>query len=517
MRIKNLQFTGRQLKFLLIIFALLVGCTIKWFPYITHDYSFEVGFDTGIYEYLISKYGDSNAFPLQLMDYEKSLNTWMEPGFFIIIGGILNKFVNLPVPLLFRFYLPFIITMLFIVVTYTITKKITNNFNVAAFSCILISLSYLQYAAVNESFYKQLFGMFILLISLVQFDGFFQTKNKNYLYTLIILGSSLIAFHRPMTFLFGLIWVFYILKESYFKEWHTTKVLLLSGVCILVISSVIWIPQIPQNLHILSDILSESTTFSGYGGYSFLKFRPYGHPFVGYILNFPYIFIFGVFGLAYLIKKRKSTISSFLVLFLLLSIIELIRFPFYSRFLITFDILILILSSIGIFNLKSNRYFKVSVLSIVILIMVSNAYIYQSSKSPYISYSDEGIEWIFQNIDKNKSFIVAPDYISLSLKPRGYRTAYFEDTIVAPGSVAIGYVISQQILAEGDVQQVLELYYLHQVEDVYFIWGKWDESHPYPRTGKIISNSIFARNENLTEVYRGNAIISHIYSIKING
>ena len=108
MFVKNKSIIAIFILLLIVLFAF----SIRSFPYLFHDYDYVVGPDAGIYQYLFSKYLNSESWSVlpaypHLENYERSLSIWMEPGFFTL-NAIVGKTIGIPTRPMFQYFLPFI-------------------------------------------------------------------------------------------------------------------------------------------------------------------------------------------------------------------------------------------------------------------------------------------------------------------------------------------------------------------------------------------------------------------------
>jgi len=493
-----------------------------------HKYKLVIGYDTGIYMHLFTKYTKSEYWPIPpayppLESYLRSLRIWMEPGFFTLMS-IINKFIGLDTFTLFRYYLPLIISFLFILLGYVAVIKITNSETIALIACLLLSLSYVQYEAINESFYKQIFGTIVLFASLIQLDGFVKTYDKRYLYTLVIIGSSIIAFHRAITFAFGLVLVTYLSYYSVKKDFKCVKWLSLCMVFIVLISSVVWTPLLAKNLQILLDsirmslqgmlsIVGKTEDIRYIGGAVPRLLRGSNHILFSYFNTFPYILIFAFIGYIYILKNKIH--SSFIILSLILLPYIIFRMNFSNRFILNLDSLFLIIASIGLLNFKFKNTVKIAIITILTIIMLNIALTYQYEISPYI-ISNEAVKWIKLNIPKQNTIIFAPDSVSVDLMQMGYRVGLYDESLAESRELFAAHFNNEYILTTScyDIGFLQNHYNLSKI-NAYFIWISYFERHPLPYTGEKLPTKRYEISDRFEKMYKNNIIC--IYKLKGGG
>jgi hypothetical protein len=504
------------LSFLLI---LLLCFGIRILPYLTHQYKFEVGYDTGIYEYLVEKFTTSESYPISpgyppLAEHEIKTVTWfMEPGFFNVVA-LTNKLMGLDTQRLFRYFLPFLASLFSLSILYLMVKRLSQTRIKETFllAGVLFAFSYLQYNAINESYYKQIFGILILLLYVYSLDMFLDTGNKRFLYPLILFGSILIAYHRPETFLLALILGIYFIAKIFTRHYRTALLLLLAGIGIAAISSVIWIPRLDAEITVLKDSLSMTISPRTPGGATPHLYQDYDNIMLAYFLRTPLIPLFGVIGLI-LVHRQKLT-SPFITLLYVLFVLIIFQFIFYNRFLMVLDIVLLPFTAIGVRCAIRDKSRAVGIITIalIIVIMLSSAFSFQYNKKPYVWRNEEGIEWIKQNIPKENSVIFAPDYISVILKSQGYRVGFYDDSLT--DKQVHSQVRNEQILVEGyNPDTILKYYDLSRI-NAYFVWGSWDETHPLPLVNKKIPSEKYHLSNQVERIYEGRHEIRFIYRLK---
>lgn len=533
MQIKTIKVDSTFIKNkrIVVIFILLLivflSFSIRALPYLYHSYDYVIGPDAGIYQYLFSKYLNSETWSVlpaapPLENYERSLSIWMEPGFFVF-NAIFGKIIGISTISMFQYLLPFqtslIFTFLMFIVGRDIISKIGGNKVIGGLiTALFFAASPIQYLIINECLYKQTYGIFILLLAIYLLQKFKETNKLKFLLCSTIFGASLIAYHRPEVLVLGFIYFYCILLSIISKNYKTTKSILLSGFLILCISSVVWVPNFGWNLQIIRDAFFASViqTSKDIGGAVPRVLKAYSHPFIGYFLYLAVIPVLAFLGLARIFAVKLYN-NLFVVSAIFLFIVIILKLLFWARFFYAFDILMLLFASIGFFTLKNllhKKTFYIS-LSLIILVLVCSATLYQSQIGPYIPYENRDTEEMHKNIDKSKTLIFAPFWLSTILKSEGYRAAIYEDS---PQNHLLTYVIFNveglHILYYCDLSDIEKKYYLENIGNIYFMWGQWDETHADPPFYKPISIEEYANNDLLEVVYLGNDIKIYQYEFK---
>lgn len=498
-----------KLEICLLLILIFLSFFVRALPYLIYNYDYLIGFDTGIYQYLFTKYVNSESWPIYfsyppLKSYEISLSIWMEPGFFAL-NSIINKLIGLSTTSFFMYYLPFEISLIFIFLIYTIVRNLTQSSLVGFITCFLWVASPLESGLINESFYKQTMGIFVLLITIYSLQKFERTGKNAYLACATLFSSSMIIYHRTELLLLGFVYLYYIIIKIQSKEFRIIKLLLISGFLTFGISSIVWLNQLDWNLMIIKDAINMSLNpGTSLGGNIPISLRGSSNLMIDYLLNAPIILFFFIIASLDFIKSFKLTnlffISTIFIIFLILS-----RAIAYNRLIYNLDVMLLIVASIGFSKFK-NRLFRKNIYGILIIILIIifsifNIISIQKERAPYIPYKNENFEWIHNNIDANKSIIFTSDWLSTVLKSEGYRVAYYEDLFEDPHYT---YVVAKnenfEVLYNGNFSNI-QKYNLFTIDTAYFIWSKWDETHPFYQLNKTINPKIYENNQEMKKVY----------------
>ena len=502
--------------YLILIALFLLSLTIRTIPNLANSTDFEVGFDTGIYQFLTEKYASHetypylNTYPVLSENEDTYFALLMEPGVFLLFG-VISKITGIDGLSLYFVFLQIITTLIFSIIIFHISYKLFGNYKVALISIFLFAVSYFQFNSLNESFYKQLFATFLLLMSLVYYS---KLKNEKSFYLIILislLGSAIFIIHKGIFFLFFLLTLFLFIFSLYKKDKFVIKAIFSICLIFLLITSAYLINNFELNKRFFIDSVDKLYSTNDLGASpSKLKGLTIP-PLLSYILEISFLTIFAIQGFAYMKNKKKAYLFiSFVSILLFLIITE---FMFSKRFLYTFDIFVIIFSSAGLFIFlrRFNKKLIALTIFLVALILIISALDFQMSKKPYIFRDDGGLKWLNDNVSKNESIIFAPDYIATSLKKYGFHVSIYDDRLAGEGS---DYFVNTELFLAEAHDNISLLYENNISEDVYVIWGNWDESNYLPITKKRISVNGYNSSQYFNLVYSGSNEIKKIYLIR---
>ena len=505
-----------------ILIFVLAG-VLRTLPYLLNDFYFNVGFDTGTYQSVLNDYltyplTQKPGFPPVGIP-NGDMRIWADPGFFMI-AAMTSTFSSMTVHEMFRWFLPLLVGILFVLMIFTLSRRFLG---VAAglLLALLVSVSYVQVDTVNEAYYKQLIGSFLLILSLLMFDRFQITRRRTFLYMFALFSAGILFYHRPTFFLLGVIILILLIYFGLAKNKESLKALATSILVIAVITSIIWIPNLDVYVSMLIGALETSLwrfttlpTGEGLweGGGSILElFRGFDHVILGYLISIIYLIPFVILGAAY--AKRTSRCSIILLSTLVLLAYVSLWLVFGNRFIVSLDLMMLLIAVIGVVYLvvrtDLKRNFKVVVcLLLVILIVVytANVIIYQSKKQPYIVENMEGIQWIETNIDSEVSLIFAPDYLSADIIQLGYRMAIWDSSLGAVG-YETNLRAEEFMLYSPSNQSFNYQFFANNPQtmymNIYVLWGTWDLDRPMIIIQENIPCSEYFESENYELVYSG--------------
>lgn len=504
----------KHIVFLTFFIIVIVSTIFRVLPYIVRNENFEIGFDVGRYEYVVQKYMESDrlenlpAYP-KLDFCDENIKFWMEPSFFVLTK-IIFEMTSIEVKLFFRYYLQILLSIIFSLQILLLIYNINKKYSFAIFGVLLISTSYIQYEAINESLYKQLFGSILLYFSVFVLDRFLKTEKNSYLVIFVILSSSLVGYHRGVYFLLSVI-LFIIIIFYFFKKNNTIpKKLINAYIFVVILSSIIWVPLFESFFIMIKDTINKvykkiyfkENIDPNYIGSIPRLIRNYDNVIIGYYRIFIYIFLIFIFCIIHNLMLKKNILIIFITMFL--NIYIFFELFFSSRYLINLDFfIVIIISSVGFINKKS----RIFLMFFILIFLFNFAFEYQYNRRPYI-HDIDGIFWIEKNIEKNNTLIFAPDYIATSLHSMGYKVGMYCDEVVGRDPL----INNNKILV---MDHENNLYFLDDLKNtrnysIYFIFGGWNERYPLNYVNKTIDVGKY-ENPMFENIYRGKSQIKYIY------
>ena len=489
----------------ILIFSLL-GYSL---PYLLNDYNFSIGFDSGINLY-------------KTITGEK--NFWDDPLFYTFFSELnnilgineLDNYIALPIFLILPLFLG----------TYLISFRLLKNRSYALLSVFIVGTSTIFIKGFYESYYKQIFASLVSIFLLYLLSKY---KEKKITYILSPLLFSVVFLSHKAIALMTLFFVLAILfiKRKNFKEYIFN--LIYFFLFSFVITSPYILKLIPKYLTTLYE--SFILTLKGVStitsvprevvGRSLISDTGNINPFLDLIIYSPFFYLMGLMG-ALLIKKTNIKRNFGLIFtILLLTIWALLKANFANRFIWNLSIFLLILIPLTIKKINTSRFIKVLIISMIILVLSINYVDYTLTRKPYIIDNIEGINFIEDNINKEGSLIIAPDYIQTSLAQKGYLVSQYYPPLNINLSTGkeidkLGMVQSDDFLVSGHSNISLLYDYNLTSYEIYVIFGEWDTTIILPRTSlnsKIIladwDNSIY-----FEKIYEGKSEILRVYHLK---
>ncbi|MDP2090611.1 MAG: hypothetical protein Q8K30_03345 [Candidatus Gracilibacteria bacterium] len=367
--------------FIIILVLSIIFGLYRFYPYFFSDVP--LGYDPGLYRRMFIDYFSS----LPYVDFA-SFRPRTREAYPPYIGLMGNTFhiIGYNVDFLITYMLAIFgsITSIYI---YLYLKKYSQT--TAIIGIIIFFISIIQYESFYLNYYKQILGIIFMLV------GLYLLEKKKYLLSIPII-ISMFTVNRPAGVFFVIMLVFYVLYDILVGIFKSKKSILLAKDCTFIktdktivqklcgfaslynrnilyilltvlfsgiIALFMYLPLIDEQ--ILSLIKPLTTTFlvSGTSGTFFSL-----EDFVGY--NF-FIIILSIYGIYVKIQKRDFDFTTIGYLVGLLWII--FRLFFYNRFLITFDIYIILIAAYGLGHLYSK---KKLFLFIFVLFFGIQSYIY---------------------------------------------------------------------------------------------------------------------------------------------
>lgn len=390
---------SKNIHILILIFSVLFILLLRIIPYI--DNTIPLGYDTGLYKYGIEK---------GLINLDKWVVGGMEPGFLYLMS-ILNKAFSTNFLLIYGFIL---FNLLLGFSIYLFSKEYFGK-DVALFSILIFSISFVQFKVFTYLYYKNVIGL-----SLIFFSFYFLKKNKFEWF--VFFGILVGIIHRPSFYIFGLSYFIYSFTSPFENKKYNLKKLLfnvLYGVIILTISLIFYIGNFwPSIINVLPWVVN-SFTEPGTSPGTFISFFEYQFSVLFYLP-------LSLLGFFYILKNKKLDIFFFYTV--LTAVIVYFQFFFFNRFIIFLDIAMIILAAIGSSILIEKKPLGFLVLSI--LFVSSGIASFQASinANPLITENQlDLINDLSKNIEKD-AFLMT---ISSQYSP--WVLAYGERRAITPG------------------------------------------------------------------------------------
>jgi hypothetical protein len=379
-----------------LILAFVLIFLFRIMPYINN--SIPLGYDPGIYNYIMQNSSVTDKWVIQ----------GMEPGLFVITDFM--KLLGLSVNSILTYGLIFFELLLGISVYFT-AKRFFNK-SVGIISAILFAVSATQFTAFTYNYCKQIVGMTLLLVSfyLVKLKD---EKPSKLIYVLIVASASFLgAVHRSTFLVFGLTFLAYTIYIS-FKEKKINFENIVLGVSIILLTLLAYVDRIKEA--ILFFLPSVVTASMGSG--TFFDFSIYQ------LLSLAYL-PFALFGIFFLAKKRNFNLLFFY--FIINGAIVLFRLFFFNRYIISLDIVMIIMAAYGLYLLLQNK--KLGSIITVLLIASSCYLVFVEAKNakPLINNEELGIIKSLNSTEPN-AFVMSTD--------SGYSPwmLYSQRRVIAPG------------------------------------------------------------------------------------
>ncbi len=375
---------------IIILIIVLFVFTVRIIPYSNN--SVPLGYDPGIYKYAMDTYiGSLPQIP------EGDLPLWIKVTFeqgILVLMDVMHIFTSITPEDSLLYLMPFFCAILVLPV-FILTRTIFNE-SAALIASILYAVSYTQYTAFTYLYFKNILGLFFLLLAIYALE-----KRKYIL--LSIMYAALGIYHRPEFLLFSLILIPYFIKNRSKGIIYATL-----GTAILILP--FWLERIMINLEMVSGIgqtmISSLQGETVGGGGTFFGPEEYKWFSLAYLP-------FGLIGTLYLLARKKW--NSVLFYLLINGIIVVFKLFFYNRLIISLDIVLIILASAGIYYafLKSRdapRYIAVAAVCLLVfasgIITLKSAY----TSKPLINEKQlNTVEWISSNTPPD-SYVLATSY-----------------------------------------------------------------------------------------------------------
>lgn len=335
---------------LFLIFALS-----RFIPFIKN--AAPLGYDTGLYR------GHLYNFVQNLPHFDIASVAKNEPPLLYILADILH-YCNLPMDFFLGYFYYCLTVLCALLLFYFLKKKYSSSTGLAGLFLLTISLA--QFEAYWQLFYKNILAFIITLLI------FYFLEKKNY-WLCLLLGGALGGFHH-MTFvpLAGAVF----LAGIFSKEKRKSYLLLFIGMCLLALACY------AKNFNVISHYLTNIGA-SGKTG-MFWSISDYLFYAVWYL---PMLFIA-------LYKKIKEKKLDYLFwYFIIVFLIVISQLFFYKRFLIHLDFISImliapVLADLFKYILKKNTVLIYSLFFLWVLFLVVRIFIFSFTTGAYISEAE---------------------------------------------------------------------------------------------------------------------------------
>lgn len=379
-----------------IILPLVLIILFRILPYLGN--SIPLGYDTGIYKYIIEKYQQNlPSIP------EYGLDNWIRGGFehglFVITDlihliGYSNNFILTFLLIFFELLLALIL--------YATTKKYFDK-NIGILSVFIFAISITQFKTFSYMYYKNIIALILLLTTLY-------LLNSKFRYLAILPGIMMAAIHRPTFLIFGLSFFVYFLLNL--KRWKEN----------FAIGSLICLLAIPFYIFRFKEIILnyiDPLIQANIGAGTFITFYQYQ------FLSLAYLPL-AILGIFYLIREKK-----FNMLFLwgiINFILVYFQLVFFNRFVIHLDLIFIIFAALGFNLLIENKKQLGTVISIVLLISGLFLVVSESiNAKPLINQEELDIIQNLSNTEENAYVMSTSSYYSTWI------LGYSNRKTIAPG------------------------------------------------------------------------------------
>jgi hypothetical protein len=520
-----------------LVFAItsiiLLSVLVRVFPYLTNNYDFEIGYDTGLYErfvdfYNVEPWDNLPAYPDLPPAYQPIVSS-VEPGFFVVASAS-TSMSGADIQWLFRYYFPSIAGISLVLVTFVAGRAITRKDFGGVFAASLVAVSYVQVWAVNESYYRQIFATFLLVLSLVYLDRYMEGRNRRNLIAFTLLASGTVAFHMPVALLVAMILTFLFLYFGLTKRKDLIKPLMASAAGIVILSIPSWAPRLNDLLSMLVTAATQSTwrastLLTGRGLWEAGGAIPgilwsFPHVLVGYVIIFCPVTIMAIAGYIVLMKQRKLHYAIPALSLILWVYIGFWLF-FGNRMLINLDLLLCVISPLALVYLFARyksplrRWLLVAVVvSVVFLANLTIVTIYQQQNGPYITSGLEGVQWMEENMNRSDSVVFAPDYLSSNVAQLGFSVSIWDYSLL--GDYSSPRRINEQFLLEAPSNlSFLQRFFSENPgylqKDIYVLWGTDDLTKPLTYANQKIPFDQYSVSPYFRIEYNGSGDLLSIY------
>jgi hypothetical protein len=273
-------------------------------------------------------------------------------------------------------------------------------------------VSIAQFQTFWWNYVKNICGLGLLLVSYLYFED-----NKRINWKLILIGGLIAGFHRPAFLIFGLSYFIYVMLDV--KKFKSLKFrnAVINGILIIVLALVFNIDRIFT--YLLPGVLMTANSIVSSGG---------GGTFFNLMDHFYYSIPFIPFAITGFLKFWKKNIPLALGA-LISSLIVFLNLVFYNRFIIYWDIFVIIYAALGFYYLMKNKkiYGQLIFYGFILLFLVLIS-IHAFNAKPLISETEFNTIKSFDSILPLDAVVMST---SSSYSP--WIKGYVHREVIAPG------------------------------------------------------------------------------------
>jgi hypothetical protein len=490
----------------LTLLSLLIVLTaiFKILPYATFNYYYLIGFDSGKYVYDLKYHSSTDLSQLDL---------WSEPGLNINLT-FFNSVANVDPIYVYKYFLPFFVSIFFIIMVYLFAKEITNSPFAGIYASIYLTISTVFLNSTFDSYYRQIFGSIIFMMFLFYAYKAYRNSNMSLKYAILLgtLGAGIIVSHRAITLLFFIILFILFILYTFNRKFSLYKYILVIMVSSLIMSSAYWLVILNQNLIVLKEAVFLSVGGKSGGNSTIKQLARNDNQLLGYLTTIPLSFLPFISLFYITLKKRIHILTSFIIIFLIYIYFKQI---FANRFLFNLEILFSIIIGVYLYSLQKILNSKVFIIISCLMLTFGIIFVINSSikRRPYLDNKTASIVWIENNIDPKKSIFFAPDALSTILTQAGYDTTLYKYPIVL-GSGVDPITITEIAIVHSCEDPSLINGKFNKNIDVYIAFDKWNIFNPMPKTQEKIPLDKLDNCPLYEKIYTGDSYIQRIYKLR---
>lgn len=378
----------------LLYVALILIIVLRIIPFFGN--SVPLGYDPGLYKNIFEN-PVSNDWSLAAV-----------PLLFSLVFYVLNLVFGSQ--FLLTFGIVILSSLVGYIIYYVLSKKFNKNVGIIAILIYLVSIA--QFQTFWWNYIKNICGLGLLILSYLYFED-----NKRINWKLILVGGLIAGVHRPAFLIFGLSYFIYVLLDIKNFNKLSFRNSVINGLLIIVLALLFNIDRIGSYL-LSGVIMTANSVVSGGGGGTFFNLAAY------FYYAIPFI-PFAITGFVKFFKKNVPLALGALVS----SLIVLLNLVFYNRFIIYWDIFVIIYAALGFYYLMKNKklYGQIIFYGFILLFFVL-IMIHSLNAKPLISESEfEEIKSYDSILPANSLVIVTNSAYSPWIK------GYVHRDIIAPG------------------------------------------------------------------------------------